>query len=159
MPYFEEMKIGDRRDSGSFVFTADNIKAFAIKFDPQPFHLDEEAGRSSIFGGLAASGWHVAAAWMKMMVASMQREIAELRARGEQVVLSGPSPGFEDLKWIKPVLAGDTVTYGSEVTALRALESRPQWGLAEFLNTGVNQRGELVFSFTGKAFVPRRPTT
>ena len=88
MPYFEEMKIGDRRDSGSFVFTADNIKAFAIKFDPQPFHLDEEAGRSSIFGGLAASGWHVAAAWMKMMVASMQREIAELRARGEQVVLS-----------------------------------------------------------------------
>jgi acyl dehydratase len=159
MPYFEDMKIGDRRDTGSFAFTADNIKAFAIKFDPQPFHLDEEAARTSIFGGLAASGWHVAAVWMKMMVASMQREIAERHARGEPVVLSGPSPGFENLKWIKPVLAGDTVTYGSEVKALRTLESRPQWGLAEFYNTGVNQHGDLVFSFTGKAFVPRRPTT
>lgn len=157
MPYFEEMKIGDRRDLGTFTFTPENIKAFAEKFDPQPFHLDEEAGRKSPFGGLAASGWHVAAAWMKLTVANFKREAEARAARGEPEVLGGPSPGFEDLKWIKPVLAGDTLTYGSEVSALRLSESRPQWGLAEFRNTGVNQRGELVFSFTGKAFVPRRP--
>jgi acyl dehydratase len=157
MQYFEEMKIGDRLELGSFTFTPENIKAFAVKFDPQPFHLDEEAGRKSVFGGLAASGWHVAAAWMKLTVASFKREAEARAARGEPVVLGGPSPGFEDLKWIKPVLAGDTLTYDTQVSSLRSLDSRPQWGLAEFYNTGVNQRGELAFSFKGKAFVPRRP--
>lgn len=159
MHYFEEMKVGDRRELGSFTFTPENIKAFAEKFDPQPFHLDEEAGRKSPFGGLAASGWHVAAAWMKLTVADLNRGAEAQIARGEPPVLGGPSPGFENMKWIKPVLAGDTLTYDTQVSSLRPSGSRPQWGLAEFHNTGVNQRGELVFSFTGKAFVPRRPTT
>lgn len=159
MQYFEEMKIGDRRELGSFTFTPENIKAFAEKFDPQPFHLDEEAGRKSPFGGLAASGWHVAAAWMKLTVADFKREAEAQVARGEPAVLGGPSPGFENMKWIKPVLAGDTLTYDTQVSSLRPSGSRPQWGLAEFHNNGINQRGELVFSFTGKAFVPRRPTT
>ncbi|CAN5389420.1 MaoC family dehydratase [soil metagenome] len=157
MPYFDDIKIGDRRELGSFTFTPDNIKAFAAKFDPQPFHLDEEAGRKSVFGGLAASGWHVAAVYMKLTVASFQREAQELIARGEKPVTSGPSPGFRDLKWIKPVLAGDTLTYASEVTSMRPLESRPQFGFVGFYNTGVNQRGELAFSFIGSVFAPRRP--
>ncbi len=157
MPYFDDIKIGDRRELGSFTFTPENIKAFAVKFDPQPFHLDEEAGRKSVFGGLAASGWHVAAAYMKLTVASFQREAQALIARGEKPVVSGPSPGFRDLKWIKPVLAGDTLTYASEVTSMRPLESRPQFGFVGFYNTGVNQRGELAFSFNGSVFAPRRP--
>jgi acyl dehydratase len=157
MPYFEDINIGDRRELGSFTFVAEDIKRFAAKFDPQPFHLDEEAGRNSLFGGLAASGWHVAAVWMKLTVANMQREAAAVAARGEKPIPAGPSPGFTELKWIKPVLAGDTVTYDSETTSKRPLESRPQWGLTKFFNTGVNQRGELVFSFKGQAFVPRRP--
>ncbi|HAO39612.1 MAG TPA: dehydratase, partial [Afipia sp.] len=74
MPYFEDMNIGDRRELGSFTFTPEGIKAFAAKFDPQPFHLDEEAGRNSVFGGLAASGWHVAATYMRLTVARFPRE-------------------------------------------------------------------------------------
>ncbi len=158
MKYFEDIKPGDRRELGSFTFTADLIKAFASKYDPQPFHLDEEAGRKSIFGGLAASGWHVCAVYMKLTVANFKRETAEIVARGGKPILTGPSPGFRDLKWIKPVLAGDTLTFASEVTAMRPLESRPGWGMINFYNTGVNQRGELVFSFVGAAFTPRRPT-
>lgn len=157
MPYFEDINIGDRRELGSFTFTPDNIKAFAAVFDPQPFHLDEEAGRKSVFGGLAASGWQVASIYMKLTVASFQRDAAELIARGEKPVLSGPSPGFRELKWIKPVLAGDTLTYVSEVTSKRPLESRPQFGFVGFYNTGINQRGELAFSFMGSVFSPRRP--
>lgn len=157
MPYFEDVRIGDRREMGSFTFTADLIKKFALQFDPQPFHIDEEAGRKSVFGGLAASGWHVAAVYMRLTVAYFQREAAERAARGEKPIVTGPSPGFQELKWLKPVLAGDTLTYGSEVTSLRPLASRPQFGLVSFRNTGVNQRGELAFSFLGSVFSPRRP--
>jgi acyl dehydratase len=157
MPYFEEIKIGDRHELGSFTFTADNIVTFARQFDPQPFHLDEEAGRKSIFKGLAASGWHVAAVCMKLLVANFQREAQERAARGEPPIVNGPSPGFKELKWIKPVLAGDTVTYTSEVIAMRPLASRPEWGLVNFFNTGVNQRGERVYSFIASGFLARKP--
>lgn len=157
MPYFEDIKIGHRREMGSFTFTPELIKKFAAQFDPQPFHLDEEAGRKSVFGGLAASGWHVASVYMRLTVESFRREAVERAARGEKPIVAGPSPGFRELKWIRPVLAGDTLTYASEVTATRPLESRPQWGLVNFYNTGVNQRGELSFSFLGSAFAARRP--
>ena len=152
MGYFEDMRVGQRYDLGSFIFTGDLIKTFASQFDPQPFHLDEEEGRKSLFGGLAASGWHVASVWMKLMVADSQREAAEAAARGEKPA----SPGFRDLRWLKPVLAGDTVSYASEVESLRASRSRPEWGVMQIRNTGTNQRGELVFSFLGSVFVPRR---
>lgn len=158
MPYFEDIKIGDVRELGSFTFTPDNIVAFARQFDPQPFHLDEEAGRKSIFGGLAASGWQVSAVCMKLLVTYFQREAKERAARGEAPIINGPSPGFKELKWIKPVLAGDTVTYTSEVIAMRPLASRPEWGLVNFFNAGVNQRGERVYSFIASGFVARKPT-
>jgi acyl dehydratase len=156
MFYFEEIEIGQKRQIGSFTFTADLIKQFAVQFDPQPFHLDEEAGRKSLFGGLAASGWHVGSVCMKMLVASRQRDVAEARARGEDVAVWGPSPGFRELRWIKPVLAGDTISFASEVESLRVSEKRPGWGILQARNTGTNQRGELVFSFQATAFVPRK---
>jgi acyl dehydratase len=155
MPFFNEMKVGDRMELGSFHFSADSIIAFAREFDPQPFHLSEEAGKQSLFGGLAASGWHTAAVWMKLMVAQRLRENADRAARGEPAVIAGPSPGFRDLKWIKPVMAGDTITYVSEVSGLRESASRPQWGLVEIVNTGTNQKGELVYSFVGTVFFPK----
>jgi acyl dehydratase len=156
MWFFEDITVGRRREVGSFTFTADEIKRFAGKYDPQRFHLSEEEGRKSLFGGLTASGWHVASVCMKLMITSAQRLAREAVARGEVVGVGGPSPGFRDLRWIKPVMAGDTITYVSEVESLRASDSRPEWGIVQIRNTGTNQRGEVVFSYLGAGFVPRR---
>jgi acyl dehydratase len=156
MHFFEDLEIGRRREIGSFTFTAENIKKFAAQFDPQRFHLDEEEGRKSLFGGLAASGWHVGSVCMKLLVENGQRQIQEAVARGEKVAVWGPSPGFRDLRWLKPVLAGDTITYATEVASKRVSEKRPEWGIVEARNTGTNQRGELAFSLLATAFVPRR---
>jgi acyl dehydratase len=156
MPFFEDIEIGQRRELGSFTFTAELIKKFATQFDPQRFHLDEEEGRKSLFGGLAASGWHVGSVCMKLLVADGQRLAAEAAARGEKLAVWGPSPGFRELRWIKPVLAGDTISYASEIVSLRTSEKRPEWGILEGRHTGTNQRGELVYSLLATAFVPRR---
>ena len=156
MHFFEDLEIGRRREVGSFTFTAENIKKFAAQFDPQRFHLDEEEGRKSLFGGLAASGWHVGSVCMKLLVADGQRQTKEAMARGEKVAIWGPSPGFRDLRWIRPVLAGDTVTFYVVLESKRLSDSRPGWGIMQARNTGINQRGEPVYSFLGIAFVPRR---
>jgi acyl dehydratase len=156
MRFFEDIEVGQRRELGSFTFTADLIKKFARQFDPQRFHLDEEEGRKSLFGGLAASGWHVGSVCMKLLVADGQRQAREAAARGETVAVWGPSPGFRDLRWLKPVLAGDTISFASEVKSLRPSSKRPEWGILEARNSGVNQRGEPVFSMLATAFVPRR---
>ena len=154
--FLDDLHIGQRFSSGSHVLQADEIKRFAGEFDPQPFHLDEEAGRQSLFGGLAASGWHVGSVCMKLLVADGQRQATEAAARGEPVAAWGPSPGFRDLRWLRPVLAGDTISYASEVESLRTSDSRPEWGILQGRNTGTNQRGELVFSLLATGFVPRR---
>lgn len=156
MHFFEDIEIGQRREVGSFTFTADLIKKFAAQFDPQRFHIDEEEGRKSLFGGLAASGWHVGSVCMKLMVADGQRQARGAAARGEKAAIWGPSPGFRELRWIMPVLAGDTISFASEVELLRPSDSRPDWGILQIRNTGINQRGEVVFSFLATAFVPRR---
>jgi acyl dehydratase len=158
MRFFEDIEIGQNREVGSFTFTADSIKKFAAQFDPQRFHLDEEEGRKSLFGGLAASGWHVGSVCMKLMVADGQRQAREAVERGEKSAIWGPSPGFRELRWIKPVLAGDTISYSSKVESVRVSDKRPEWGIVEARAMGVNQRGELVFSFLAIAFVPRRNT-
>ncbi|MGJ4892007.1 MaoC family dehydratase [Bradyrhizobium sp. HKCCYLRH3099] len=156
MRFFEDLEVGQRRELGSYTFTAEDIIRFARQFDPQRFHLDEEEGRNSLFGGLAASGWHIGSVCMKLIVADNQR-LAELaRSRGEPVSVGGPSPGFRELRWLKPVLAGDTITFSSEIDSLRASASRPRWGILQARNTGINQRGELVFSVLASAFVSRR---
>jgi acyl dehydratase len=156
MRFFEDMEIGARREVGSFTFTAEQIKKFAAQFDPQAFHLDEEAGRKSLFGGLAASGWHVGSVCMKLMVADGQRMIREAAARGEEIAVWGPSPGFRELRWIKPVLAGDTISFSSVIESKRMSEKRPEWGILQSRMTGINQRGEQVYSLLATAFVPRR---
>ena len=156
MRFFEDIEIGQRRELGSFTFTAGLIKKFAREFDPQRFHLDEEAGRRSLFGGLAASGWHVGSVCMKLLVADGQRQAREAAARGEEIAIWGPSPGFRDLRWVRPVLAGDIISYASEIVSKRTSEKRPEWGILQARNTGTNQRGELAFSFLATAFVPRR---
>src|ERR1700760_4324464 len=156
MRFFEDIAVGQRRELGSFTFTAELIKKFAAQFDPQRFHLDEEAGRNSLFGGLAASGWHVGSVCMKLLVADAQRQAREMAARGEPVAVWGPSPGFRELRWIRPVLAGDTITYASEVESVRSSDKRPEWGIVQARNTGTNQPGEVTYSLLATAFAPGR---
>lgn len=156
MRFFEDIAIGDRAEIGRHTFRAEEIKAFAARFDPQPFHLDEAAAAHSLFGALCASGWHTACLWMRLAVEHRRREDAERRARGELVAALGVSPGFRDLRWPNPVYVGDTVTYATEVLELRPSASRPTWGIMTARNTGTNQRGEPVLSFVSSAFVERR---
>lgn len=154
---YDDIAIGVREELGAHTFTAESIIAFATKYDPQPFHLSEEEGRKSHFGGLVASGWHTGGRWMRARVDHANRIAAERAARGLPPQSAGPSAGFTNLKWPKPVYAGDTVTYFTECTGKRPLASRPGTGIVFSLNTGVNQKGELVFSFEGTVFVPIAP--
>jgi acyl dehydratase len=156
MKFFEDIRVGEASDIGRHTFTAEEIKAFAGRFDPQPFHLDEAAGARSHFGALCASGWHTACVWMRLLINYRRREDEQRRARGEAVAQLGPSPGFRDLKWLKPVHAGDTISYATEVVETRPLNTRPGWGIIFVRNVGVNQRGEPVISFVSSAFVERR---
>lgn len=156
MKYFEDIEVGERRDLGHHRFTAEDIKSFAVRYDPQPFHLDEAAAARSHFGALVASGWHTAAVFMRTFVEAERRIAAEMAARGEPAAKIGPSPGFRNLKWLKPVYAGDTIEYSSEVLEKRPLDSRPGWGLVTVRNAGTNQDGVLVFEFEGALFVERR---
>lgn len=153
--FFEEVAIGERLEIGSFEFTAEEIVAFARPFDPQLFHIDAEAATRSAFGALCASGWHTASVWMMLMVAEWRR--AEALRAGRPGPRKGVSPGFGNLRWLRPVYAGDVIRYSSTVAHKRASGSRPGWGLVFHRNLGVNQRGEEVFSFDGCAFLERKP--
>ena len=157
MNYFDDIKIGDVLMTGRHIFTADEIKSFARRFDPQLFHVDEEEAARSHFGALCASGWHTATAWMRLFVDYRRAESEAMRARGEDVAASGPMLGFRDLKWTKPVYAGDVIDYKSEVIELRASDDRPDFGLATILTVGVNQNGAAVISFASTSFIARRP--
>ena len=140
--------LGVKRVLGTHLFTAEEIRRFAGAFDPQPFHMDEAAAKASQFGGLCASGWHTASIWMRLMVDDM-------RARGADPAMFGPSPGFQDMRWLKPVFAGDSITYATKPIEKRPLATRPEWGLLASENTGANQHGTEVFRFTGLVFVTR----
>jgi acyl dehydratase len=151
--YWEDIEIGARRELGTYTFSEDEIIAFARKYDPQIFHLDPQAAKQTVFGGLIASGWHTVAVWMKLAIAGRAQEQQEDRG----VLRAGVSPGFQDLRWLKPVRPGMTLTYSSEVTAKVESRSRPEWGLVMSRNEARDETGALVMSFIGKGFVQRRP--
>ena len=151
MRYFEDLVVGGRIETGSFTFTESEIIRFAREFDPQPFHIDPVAAKASHFGALVASGWHTVAISMKMLL--LKTGALDPEARGA----FGPSPGFRDLEWLKPVYAGDTLTYSTEIIEKVDLASRPEWGIIRNRNEAVNQRGETAMRFTGQAFCMRRP--
>jgi acyl dehydratase len=157
MSYLEDIVIGERTETGRHTFTAEEIKTFARQFDPQRFHLDEKEAENSHFGRLCASGWHTAAWCMRFIVENRKRMVAKAAADGTPLAKWGPSPGVRDLKWLKPVYVGDTITYHTEPMEIRPSASRPGWGLLFVRHTGTNQNGELVYSVMGSAFVERRP--
>lgn len=145
--YFEDFTVGEvLKPSGRVRVEKDDIIAFAKKFDPQPFHLDEEAARHSIFGRLVASGWHTAALTMSLIARS------EDRAAGGTIGL-----GFENLRWPIPVLPGDELRIESEVLEMRPSQSRSDRGLTKMRTRTFNQNGEVVQEVIANAMVPRRP--
>lgn len=144
--YFEDFSIGQRFHSGSRPVDAEEIKRFARTWDPQPFHLDEEAAARTIFGGLAASGWHTAAITMGLVV------------RGELRPVNGIlGLGVEDLRWPAAVRPGDTLRVVSEVVEVRPSISKPDYGIVKVRNTTTNQEEEPVQVFTAILLVARRP--
>ena len=146
--YFEDFTVGEvHRPSGRVRVEKDEIIAFAKKFDPQPFHLDEEAARHSIFGRLVASGWHTAALTMSLIAGS------EYRAVSGTIGL-----GFDGMRWPIPVLPGDVLRIESEVLEVRPSKSRPDRGLLKLRTRTLNQDGQVVQELIANAMVPRRPT-
>ncbi len=119
MRFFDDIRVGDKVTIGSHLFTAEEIKTFARQYDPQAFHVDEALAEHSHFGGLVASGWHTASLWMRKMVDYRKREADAMRTRGEPVPMIGPSPGFREMRWYKPVFAGDTITFTTEAIEMR----------------------------------------
>jgi len=154
--WFDEARSGMHADLGSYTFTRERILDFARRFDPQDFHLDDGAAARGPFGRLSASGWHTAAAFMQRYVAFLDRIRSTAVARGEVLPPAGPSPGFENMEWLKPVCAGDTVTYAITLSDKRELASRPEWGLVTAGVEGWNQERIPVFRFTAKLLIARR---
>ena len=143
--FLEGLTVGQTFGSGRLKIDADGIKRFAAEFDPQPFHLDEQAARRTIFGGLAASGWHTAALTMRLVVES------EFKPAGGVVGAS-----FEELRWPHPVRPGDELRVQTEVLEIRPSTSRPELGFAKVKVTALNQKGETVQLYIGNLVVLRR---
>ena len=143
--YFEDFQIGQKfRSNGSIRVTAQEITEFAEKYDPQPFHLDEAAGKSSFFKGLAASGWLTAAIVMRMRVETIQ-------VHGGMV-----GAGVEEIRWTEPVRPGDSLRTETEVVGLRRSKNRPEFGLVTIFTLTLNQRDEVVMKSTVKFLAPLR---
>lgn len=140
---------GERIELGSRLFTAEDIVRFASSYDPQLFHVDAEAAKHTLFGGLCASGWHTCAVWMRCFVDHHTREVGRLTRDGIAAPKVGPSPGFRNLQWLRPVFAGDTIRYYATLTGSRALATRPGWRLVSMVNEGINQNGDPVMRFDG----------
>jgi acyl dehydratase len=143
--WFEDLSLGMRFKSATVQISEDDIKQFAAKFDPQPFHLDDEAAQKTLFRGLAASGWHTAALAMRLAV---------------QTRPFGPHPliglGVDGLRWMLPVRPNDILSLEGEVVSLTLSKTKPQ-GTVLVKWTLYNQNGEPVYTFTPIAFVPCRP--
>ena len=135
--------------TGTLLFTTEDIIRFAKKFDPQPFHVDAEAAKGYVFGALCASGWHTCAGWMKTYIAYWTKEVARLESEGLIAPKLGPSAGFKKLQWLKPVYAGDNITYSVQLTESRPLTSRSGTFINMTINDGVNQHGDVVMRYEG----------
>jgi acyl dehydratase len=145
--FFEDFVVGQvSKPSGRVKVKKEDIIAFAQKYDPQPFHLDEEAARDSLFGRLVASGWHTAAMTMSMVARS------EYRPTRGTIGL-----GFDGLRWPVPVYPGDELRIESEVLEMRPSKSRPDRGLMKIRTRTLNQNDEVVQELIANAMVPRRP--
>lgn len=148
MIYFEDLEVGAQTDFGSYDVTREEVLEFARKYDPQPFHLSDEAAAKTHFGRIAASGWHTAAMTMAVIARHVVKE--------EQAGLG--SPGIDELRWLKPVYPGDRIHVRGEILEKTPSRSRPEMGSFRTRTTVSNQDGVPVMTFTSIVLIRRRPT-
>jgi len=148
MRYFEDLVVGGRASFGDYAVTREEVLDFARRYDPQPFHLDDDAAAATHFGRLAASGWHTAAMTMAMLVAQM----------GWTAEASLGSPGLDELKWLRPVHPGDRLRVETELLEKRLSASRPGLGLTKSRTTTFNQDGVAVMTFVANGMIRTRPS-
>ncbi|WP_226700880.1 MaoC family dehydratase [Qipengyuania gaetbuli] len=146
MKYYEDIAVGDARSFGHYVVTREEVMEFAGKYDPQPFHLDDDAAAATHFGRLSASGWHTCSMTMAMMVENMKSE----RSAGLG------SPGVDQLRWKKPVYPGDTLRCETEVIEKRRSASRPEMGIFKSHIRTYNQHDELVLEMVSNGLIATR---
>lgn len=146
MLYFEDFEVGSRRELGSYLVTEEEILSFARQYDPQPFHIDKDAAAKSIYGGLISSGWMTCSIMMRLLVLSTAGKSASMG-----------SPGLDEVRWLKPVYAGDTLTAVLVVLDTRPSQSKPDRGVVHTQWEATNQRGELVCTVKGMGMYGRRP--
>ncbi|HEX8822723.1 MAG TPA: MaoC family dehydratase [Archangium sp.] len=146
MRYFEDFQVGQVHELGSYVVSREELLAFARQYDPQPFHLDEEAGRQSIFGSIIASGWQTAAICHRLLVESLLKDSSSMG-----------SPGVDELRWLLPVRPGDTISARIEVLASTPSRSKPDRGSIKTRMEVRNQRDEVVMTETAAVLFRRRP--
>jgi acyl dehydratase len=147
MQYFEDIEVGRTLRFGSYHVTREEVTAFAEKYDPQPFHLSDEAAAATHFGRLSASGWHTCAMTMAMVVDNLKAQ--------QQAGLG--SPGIDELRWLKPVFPGDTLRCETEIIDKRASKSRPEMGSYRSRMTVFNQHDEPVMTFVSIGLIATRP--
>jgi acyl dehydratase len=145
--YLEDLQPGQRFITTTHTVTESEVVRFATEFDPQPFHLDNAAARATLFGGLAASGWHTASLAMRLMVDSGPRLAGGILGVGGEI------------SWTSPVRPGDTLQVHTEVVEVTPSRSRPERGMTTIRNETRNQRGEVVQTFVARVIVPRRPAS
>lgn len=143
--YYEDYSVGNSREFGERTVTKEEIVEFAEKYDPQPFHVDEEAARDTMFGGLVASGWHTAAVCMRMFVDHMVDEASQ------------GARGVDELRWIRPLRPGDTLHAEAEVVDKYPDEDNPAIGYVDTKLTAYNQNDEPVISWVGLGIISRDP--
>lgn len=146
MQYFEDIAVGTRSSFGRYEVTREEVMEFARKYDPQPFHLDDEAAAKTHFGRLSASGWHTCAMVMAMLVENLKTN--------RQAGLG--SPGVDELRWVKPVYPGDTLRCETEILSKRQSESRPEMGFFKSKLTVFNQNDEIVMTMVSNGIVATR---
>jgi len=142
---FDDFEPGQEFELGTKLVTEEEVIAFARQFDPQPFHLDHAAAEQSIFGRLAASGWHTCSMMMRVVVDNLLSNSTSLG-----------SPGVDEVRWLKPVYPGDTLTVSYLTKSVRASQSKPERGVVVSVWKAVNQHGDLVATVEGMGMFGRR---
>lgn len=146
--FYEDLKVGEVEEFGSYTVTRDEVVEFASKYDPQPFHLDEELAKNSVFGDLCASGWHTGAMMMRMIVD---------RSIGSRIASMG-SPGLDKVEWKKPVFPGDVLSLRGKIIDMRESASRSNLGLLKSEYEVLNQNNEIVMRVIANSMILKRPT-